>query len=151
MKPIDFRQSTKVLQKPATMTDKECASLHVWSDGRQCVSCWKPTLGERLHIAFGGKVWLGVASGGTQPPVFISGKSVFYRKPILARALDSALSLVEWVKCSMRAFRSASAHPYDERSISGRIASSFFGAFIGYIAGSIIWALIVDLWMRLAR
>lgn len=147
MKPIDFRQSTKVLQKPATMTDKECASLHVWSDGRQCVSCWKPTLGERLRVAFGGKVWLGVASGGTQPPVFVSGKNVFNRVSAIDRAKTFSLLLVEWTKSNML----GRSRTYDERSISGRMASSFFGAFIGYIAGSIIWALIVDLWMRLAR
>lgn len=147
MKPIDFRQSTKVLQKPATMTDKECASLHVWSDGRQCVSCWKPTLGERLRVAFGGKVWLGVASGGTQPPVFVSGENVFNRVSMIDRAKAFTMSFVEWIKSNML----RRSRTYDERSISGRMASSFFGAFIGYIAGSIIWALIVDLWMRLAR
>ena len=67
MKPIDFPQSTKVLQKPSTMSDKECSSLHVWSDGKQCVSCWKPTFKERMNILFGGKVWLGVLSGKTHP------------------------------------------------------------------------------------
>ena len=147
MKPIDFRQSTKVLQKPATMTDRECASLHVWSDGRQCVSCWKPTLGERLRVAFGGKVWLGVASGGTQPPVFVSGKNVFNRVTVIDRAKAFTMSFVEWTKSNML----GRSRTYDERSVSGRMASSFFGALIGYIAGSIIWALIVYLWMRLAR
>lgn len=68
MKPIDFKQSTKVLQKPSTMTDNECASLHVWSDGKQCVSCWNPTIKERLNILFGGKVWLGVLSGVRNHP-----------------------------------------------------------------------------------
>lgn len=38
MKPINFKEATKVLQRPSTMTDAECASLHVWSDGKQCVS-----------------------------------------------------------------------------------------------------------------
>ena len=85
MKPIDFPQSTKVLQRPSTMTDKECASLHVWSDGNQCVSCWKPTFKERLNILFGGKVWLGVLSGKTQPPVFVSGKQIFYKPNFMAR------------------------------------------------------------------
>ena len=77
MKPIDFPQSTKVLQKPSTMSDNECSSLHVWNDGKQCVSCWKPTFKERMNILFGGKVWLGVLSGKTQPPVFVSGEMVF--------------------------------------------------------------------------
>lgn len=85
MKPIDFPQSTKVLQKPSTMSDKECSSLHVWNDGKQCVSCWKPTFKERINILFGGKVWLGVLSGKTQPPVFVSGEAVFNKQPLKDR------------------------------------------------------------------
>jgi len=84
MKPIDFPQSTKVLQRPSTMAESECQSLHVWNDGKQCVSCWKPSLIERLKIAFGGKVWLGVMSGKTQPPVFVSGERVFNKTSKLA-------------------------------------------------------------------
>ena len=79
MKPIDFAQSTKVLQRPSTMTESECQSLPVWNDGKQCVSCWKTTFKERLNILFTGKVWLGVHSGKTQPPVFVSGESVFVK------------------------------------------------------------------------
>ena len=78
MKPIDFPQSTKELGRPRTMTDDECGSLHVWSDGRQCVSCWNPTLKERVRILFGRPVWLGVVSGNTQPPVFVrADRNVF--------------------------------------------------------------------------
>lgn len=85
MKPIDFKQSTKVLQRPSTMAESECQSLPVWCDGKQCVSCWKPTFKERLNILFNGKVWLGVLSGKTQPPVFVSGERVFHRTPIKAQ------------------------------------------------------------------
>ncbi len=77
MKPTNFKQSTKVLQRPSTMAESECQSLPVWSDSKQCVSAWKPSPRERLNILFGGNVWLGVMSGNTQPPVFISGKPVF--------------------------------------------------------------------------
>lgn len=87
MKPIDFKESTKVLQKPSTMTESECNSLHVWCDGGQCVSCWKPTFKERLNILFGGKVWLGVLSGKTQPPVFVAGEHVFNRMPLKCRVM----------------------------------------------------------------
>lgn len=62
MKPINFKQSTKVLQKPGTLSDSECGTLPVWCDGKQCVSCWKPSFKERINILFGGKVWLGVMS-----------------------------------------------------------------------------------------
>lgn len=77
MKPIDFPQSTKVLQRPGTMSETECQSLPVWNDGKQCVSCWKPTIKERIKILLGGNVWLGVLSGKTQPPVFVTGERVF--------------------------------------------------------------------------
>ncbi|NDV63774.1 hypothetical protein D0T60_00675 [Bacteroides sp. 224] len=62
------------------MTDEECSPLHVWSDGTQCVSCWKPSFIERLKILFTGKIWLGVVSGITQPPVYVSGESVFCKR-----------------------------------------------------------------------
>jgi hypothetical protein len=85
MKPIDFPQSIKVLQKPSKMTDKECLPLPVWSDGKKCVSCWKPSFIERLKILFTGKVWLGVVSGATQPPVFVSGEAVFVKPSMMKR------------------------------------------------------------------
>lgn len=81
MKPIDFPQSTKVLQRPETMTDAECTSLHVWNDGKQCISCWKPSAWERIKILFGQNLWLGVCSGKTQPPVFIAAEPVFEKAP----------------------------------------------------------------------
>ncbi len=106
MKPIDFPQSTKVLQKPSEMTDKECSPLPVWSDGRQCVSCWKPTLIERLKIMFTGKVWLGVVSGTTQPPVFLSGELPFVKPPIKARFCAFVSNLMDNVaNAAKRAWR----------------------------------------------
>ena len=84
MKPINFKEATKVLQRPSTMTDAECASIHVWSDGKQCVSCWKPSVLERVRILFGGKVYLGVKGGGTQPPVFVTGECPFNRLSVAA-------------------------------------------------------------------
>lgn len=72
MKAIEFNQSTKVSKGAGGNID-----LHYWSDGTQCVSCWQPTLKERLSILINGKVWLGVKSGRIQPPVFVLGISVF--------------------------------------------------------------------------
>jgi hypothetical protein len=85
MKPIDFPQSTKVLQKPGTMTDEECASLHVWSDGKQCVSKWHLSPWERVKVLFGQDIWLGVMSGKTQPPVFLAAERVFEQPPVTTR------------------------------------------------------------------
>lgn len=98
MKPINFPQSTKVLQRPSTMPESECQSLHVWCDGTQCVSCWKPSIKERLNILFGGKVWLGVLSGKTQPPVFVAGERVFTRIPFKLRVKAFFLMIGETIK-----------------------------------------------------
>lgn len=85
MKPIDFPQSTKVLQKPENMFDADCKPLPVWSDGKQCVSCWRPTFKERVRILFAGKVWLGVNAGYPQPPVYLTGETPFVIPPFFAR------------------------------------------------------------------
>ena len=41
MEPIKFKQANKKLLKPESMTDEECKPLWVFSDGEQCISCWK--------------------------------------------------------------------------------------------------------------
>lgn len=83
MEPIVFPEAVKVLQRPSTMSTGECQSLPVWNDGKQCVSCWRATFKERLQILFIGKVWLGVLSGKSQPPVFVSGEDVFIKPSFL--------------------------------------------------------------------
>lgn len=85
MKPIKFPQANRVLQRPANMSENECEPLHVWSSDQQCISCWKPSVKERLNILFGGKVWLGVLSGGTQPPVYVVSEKLFQSQPKTSR------------------------------------------------------------------
>lgn len=78
MIPIEFKEQTKVLNKPESMTDEECSSLPVFNDGKQCISCWQLTFRERLKALLGGKIWLGILSGASQPPVWMSvEKTVF--------------------------------------------------------------------------
>ena len=89
MKPIDFQQSTKVL------SESGCSELPVWCDGKQCVSCWKPSIKERIKILLGGNVWLGVMSGKTQPPVFVAGERVFAKTPFFARFRAFWIEVVE--------------------------------------------------------
>ena len=81
MKPKNFKEATKVLQKPEDMTNEECSSLSVWNDGKQCISCWKPSIKERLSILLFGNVWLSVRSGNTQPPVWIDGSKTVFNQP----------------------------------------------------------------------
>jgi hypothetical protein len=81
VKPSEFPEQTKVLRKPPSMTDEECGSLGVYSDGHVCISLWRPTWRERLSILFLGRVWLHVLSGQTQPPVMVEAK----RTPFVTR------------------------------------------------------------------
>ena len=68
---IKFKEANKNLLKPESMTDEECGSLWVYSDGRQCISCWRLTWKERIKALLFGKVWLFVLSGYSQPPVWL--------------------------------------------------------------------------------
>ncbi len=146
MKPIDFPQSTKVLQKPSTMSDNECSSLHVWNDGKQCVSCWKPTFKERMNILFGGKVWLGVLSGKTQPPVFVSGEMVFEKAPLKARILAFWGKVKESIIQTWENLAEAAKQP-DKRKhfyvgfAIALVVGVLFGALVGFVAGSLAGAI----------
>ena len=120
MKPINFKQSTKVLQKPGTLSDSECGTLPVWCDGKQCVSCWKPSFKERINILFGGKVWLGVMSGKTQPPVFVAGERVFQKTPFLAHLRAFFVSIGEVIAKASKSLAEAAKMP-DKRKHYGAI------------------------------
>lgn len=61
MKPIKFAEANKNLLKPSSMTDAECRSLWVYTDGRECVSCWKLTWAQRIKALLFGRIWLSVA------------------------------------------------------------------------------------------
>lgn len=150
MKPIDFSQSTKVLQRPSTMTESECQSLPVWNDGKQCVSCWKLSFKERIKVLFHGKVWLGVLSGKTQPPVFLSGESVFVKTPIKERIkaffAEAKGSIIE----AFESVREAAKQP-DKREhfVVGALISLVLGILIapwvGFIAGCLA-AILKEWW-----
>lgn len=78
MKPIKFKEANKNLLKPTNMTDAECSSLWVYSDARECISCWHMSWKQRIKALLWGNVWLSVLSGNTQPPVWLDcDKTVF--------------------------------------------------------------------------
>lgn len=80
MKPIMFREANTCLTKPESMTDEECSSLPAYTDGEECISCWKMSFMDRIRALIYGRVWLSVLSGHTQPPVaLICEKTVFRR------------------------------------------------------------------------
>ncbi len=72
MKPIKFKEWNKTLLRPYSITDKECESLPVYTDGIMCLSCWKLSFVEKLKVLFFGKIWLSVRSGKRQPPVSLN-------------------------------------------------------------------------------
>ncbi len=81
MKPIHFEEANKDLLKPNSMTDKKCGSLPVWTNNKQCISCWKMSFKDKIRAILFGKVWLSVLSGQTQPPVSLTiEKSMFEKK-----------------------------------------------------------------------
>ncbi len=80
MKPIPFKESNKTLLKPPTMTEKECGPLAVFTNGVDCVSCWRPTWAERFSVLFHGRVWALVRSGITQPPILLLGSRTCFKK-----------------------------------------------------------------------
>lgn len=78
MEARPFEQANRTLLKPEGMTDEECHSLPVFTDGVQCISLWKMTWRERLSALFFGKIWLSIYSGQTQPPVWLmAAKEIF--------------------------------------------------------------------------
>lgn len=79
MIPIEFKEQHIVLQKPSSMTDKECGVLAIFkTEDGQCISKWKASLWDRLKFLFHGTIWLGVHSGETQPPVWLDcTKTIF--------------------------------------------------------------------------
>lgn len=143
MKPIDFSQSTKVLQRPSTMAESECQSLPVWNDGKQCVSCWKATFKERVKILFTGKVWLGVLSGKTQPPVFVTGENVFEKTPIKAQISAFITEAKENIIEVWENVKNATKQP-DKRKhfIVGAVISLFIGTLLGWWVGFLVGSLV---------
>jgi len=77
VKPIKFKEQTKVLQKPEGWTDKQCSPLAIFNDEKQCISCWVGDLKDRLKFLITGKIWLRIYSGTTQPPVSLETKYPF--------------------------------------------------------------------------
>lgn len=66
--PVEFQGANTVL-----LGGRENVSdMHVFRNGNVCVSCWQFTPEELAKIAEdGGRVYVSVFSGQTQPPIFI--------------------------------------------------------------------------------
>ena len=80
MRPVEFDEMTIVLSKPEGMTDDECMPLPVFRDGKQVVSCWELSKEDLELINQTGRIYLGVVSGKSQPPVFLTVETPFVKK-----------------------------------------------------------------------
>jgi len=81
MKPLKFKEANVELKKPGNMTDEECTSLFVHRSERgECISLWTTSFWSRLKFLFHGKIWIGVLSGSTQPPIWLDCSKTVFRK-----------------------------------------------------------------------
>jgi hypothetical protein len=84
MKPVKFKEQNQQLGPPPGMSEDECSPLPVFTDGKQCISCWELSPEEIEKVKRTGRIWLSVVSGQTQPPVWMSAEeTVFFEKPNL--------------------------------------------------------------------
>jgi len=83
MKPSKFDESNKTLQPSGAKYSESVTvvePLHVWTDGEQCVSCWRMSWRERLSALLFGRVWIAALSGQTQPPLYAEVAKTYFRE-----------------------------------------------------------------------
>lgn len=66
--PVGFEGANMLLNGEAA----GCNDLEVFSNGQQCVSCWRLTPEELEIVAKTGVVWVSVW-GHVMPPIYVSG------------------------------------------------------------------------------
>jgi hypothetical protein len=82
MKPINFKYSNKTLQPSGAVYSENVTGvepLHIFTDGEQCVSCWRMTWRERLNAILFGRVWVATLTGNTQPPLYAEVSKSYLR------------------------------------------------------------------------
>ena len=79
MRPVEFDEQNGTLSKPPSMTDEECLPLPVFRDGKDVISCWELNKEDLEEINKTGKIYLGILSGNTQPPVWLSVENPFIK------------------------------------------------------------------------
>ena len=103
-----------------------------------------------MKVLFHGKVWLGVLSGKSQPPVFLSGESVFMKAPIKERFRAFVSEAKESIIGAFESVREAAKQP-DKRKhfIVGALIAFVLGILIapwvGFIAGCLA-AILKEWW-----
>ena len=70
MHAIGFGQANQILKPPAGMTQDQCTSLEVFSDGEYCISRWQLNDEDLEELKRnGGKIYIAILFGGTMPPI----------------------------------------------------------------------------------
>lgn len=94
MEPITFPESNGTLTGgPAARfgTAKPVGDLPVHRGSGALISCWRPSLGERVWLLFGGRVWLRIRGEVTHPPISVEAQSPFIPSAARARRIRRAL------------------------------------------------------------
>ena len=72
MTPGYYKQSNACLTPPRNMDESECRDLYVHrTDDGRCITMCKAPFWHRVKFLIHGRIWLGVLSGNTQPPVWL--------------------------------------------------------------------------------
>jgi hypothetical protein len=74
--PICWHGMNKTLQAPANEDKQRIQDIHVFNNGNCSVSCWQLTPEELADLVQnGGKIYLAVMFGKSQPPVFVGSEN----------------------------------------------------------------------------
>lgn len=75
MTPVDFDGANTTLGAP-TGNEHNVEPMRVFRNGMVCVSCWELSREELEELLEnGGRLYLSVFSGSTQPPVMLANES----------------------------------------------------------------------------
>jgi len=83
MKPRWFKWANRRLMPSGSEYSENVTGvdpLWIWTDGEQCLSCWQPTLWERIQLLFHGRIWVSVLSGQTQPPICVTTEKEYLKE-----------------------------------------------------------------------
>jgi len=69
--PVDWYGKNKILKAPKGVTEEQVQDLHIFTNGVTCVSRWQLSEEALKEIKKTGCIFIGLWSGGTQPPLFV--------------------------------------------------------------------------------
>lgn len=143
MKPVDFKEQNVVLEKPQSMSDEDCETLPVFTNGSECLSKWRPSAKERLKILFGADLWLLVLSGKTQPPVCITLENVFKdeEKPKKSKLQKNGKSMKKFFRKVKEVFKQADKKKHYAAGFCISLVIGLLAPITGLIIGCVAGAL----------